>query len=134
MARLHNTLKQVVLDDVANGAGLIVKAAAPFDAEILRHGDLHAFDIVAIPERLHERVGKAEDNNVIHRPFPQVMVDAKNRGLGENSMQNAVQLLRRRQVVAERLLHDDAGAPSAAQPDLASCSTTVSNRSGGIAR
>ena len=44
----------------------------------------------------------------------------------------ALSLLRRRQVVAERLLDDDAGA--VAQPDLASCSTTSPNSTGGIAR
>ena len=84
----------MVLDHVANGAGLIVESAAPFHAKVFRHGDLHAFDVVAIPERLHEGVGKPEDHHVVHRPLAQVVVDAKDRGFGEDGMQNAVELLR----------------------------------------
>ena len=35
----------MVLDDVADRAGLIVKGASALHAEILRHGDLHALDV-----------------------------------------------------------------------------------------
>ena len=123
----------MVLDHVANGAGLIVETAAAFDAEIFRHGDLHALDVVAIPERLHERVGEAEDHHVVDRPLAEIMVDAKDGGLGEDCVQDPVELLRRGQVMAEGFLHNDASALRA-QPDFANCSTTVSNSTGGMAR
>ena len=45
----------------------------------------------------------------------QIMVDAEDRRLGEHAEQNPVELLRRREIVAERLLDDDACA--LAQPD-----------------
>ena len=44
--RLHREirqhLEQVIIHDVADRAHLLVKPAAALDAEILRHGDLHA--------------------------------------------------------------------------------------------
>ena len=34
----------MVLDDVADGARLIVESASALDPEVFRHGDLHALD------------------------------------------------------------------------------------------
>ncbi len=56
--RLHREvrqhLEQVVLDDVAHRARLVVERAAPLNAEVLRHGDLDALHVIAVPERLEE--------------------------------------------------------------------------------
>src|SRR5262249_7073711 len=76
--------------------------------------DLHALDVVAVPERLEHRVGEAEEQHVVHRPLAQVMVDPKDSLLVEAAEQRAVQLLRRREVTAEGLLDDDARTGSAA--------------------
>jgi hypothetical protein len=57
----------VVLDHVTDRACLLVEAAAPLDAEALRHRDLHALDVVAVPDRLDERVREAEEEEVLHR-------------------------------------------------------------------
>ena len=112
--------------------GLVVERAAALDAEVLRHGDLHALDVVAVPERFQERVGEAEEHHVVHRPLAEVMVDAEDRRLVEGAEQDPVEFLRRGEVAAERLFDDDA-APLV-QPALASCSTTSPNSTGGMAR
>ena len=54
--------------------------------------------------------------HVVHRRFAQVMVDAKDVGLVEVTVQDAVKLARRREVVAERLFDDDARARRASYP------------------
>ena len=86
--RLHGQerhhLQQVILDHVANRAGLLVELAAPLDAEVLGHRDLDAGDVVAVPDRLEERVREAEIQQVLHRLLAQVMVDAEDRALVEN--------------------------------------------------
>ena len=46
----------MILDHVADGAGLLVESAAALHAEALRHRDLHALDVLAVPDRLQERV------------------------------------------------------------------------------
>src|SRR5437773_6713900 len=117
--RLHREeadhLQHVVLDDVADRAGLLVEAAAPLDAEALRHRDLHALDVVTVPDRLEERVREAEEQQVLHRLLPEVVVDPEDRRLVEHPVQRRVERLRRGQVAAERLLEHDARVARAAR-------------------
>ena len=49
-------------DHVAEGAGGFVKAAAMFDADGFGGGDLDVVNVIAIPERLENGVGEAEDH------------------------------------------------------------------------
>ena len=127
IARFAEHLKQMILNDVADGAGLVVKAAAALHAEILRHGDLHAFDIGAIPERLHERIGEPEDEHVVHRPFAEVMVDAKIADSGKSPCRNRLRFCAEARSCAERLLDDDARAVPRRAATCRSCCTTVPN-------
>ena len=60
MVRIDTTCRQVVLHHVAHRAELPVELAAPLDAERLRHRDLHALDVRAVPHRLEEGVGETE--------------------------------------------------------------------------
>src|SRR5262249_16058372 len=76
--------------------------APSLDAEGFGHGDLHTLDMVAIPERFQERVGEAEEEQVVHRPLAQVMVDAEDRllpllgGRGRHEHPSGPTALRRR--------------------------------------
>ena len=58
--RLHRHqrqhLEQVVLDDVADDAGLLVEGGAVLDAQRLGHGQLHVVDVAVVPDRLEDRV------------------------------------------------------------------------------
>ena len=74
--RQREELEHVVLDHVAQRAGLLVVAAAPLDAERLGDGDLHVVDVAAVPERLEDAVGEAEDQDVLDRLLAEVVVDA----------------------------------------------------------
>ncbi len=58
---MREHLQQVVLDHVAQRADLLVETAASLDAEVLGHGYLHVVDVVAVPDRLQERVREAEE-------------------------------------------------------------------------
>src|SRR5216683_1918149 len=100
----------MVLHHVANGAGLVVKTSSALYAEILCHGDFHTLDVVAVPEGFDKGVGETEGQQVVYRSFAQVVVNAKNIGLIERPKQNLVQLLRRREIVPEGFLDDDARA------------------------
>ena len=80
--RLHggkrNQLKDVVRHHVAQRAGLLVVSAAQLDAELFRHGDLHVVHIAPIPDRLENAVGEPEGQNILHRFFAEIMIDAVN--------------------------------------------------------
>ena len=109
--RLHrheaHELQQVVLQHVADGAGLLVERAAVLDADRLGHRDLHVVDVAPVPERLEDAVAEAEDQQVPDRLLAEVVVDAVDLRLAEDLADLAVELLRRVEVVAERLLDDD---------------------------
>ena len=69
---------------------LVVVAAAPLDADRLGHRDLHVVDVTAVPDRLEDAVGEAEDQQVLDGLLPEVVIDAVDLLLAEQ----AAQLLR----------------------------------------
>ncbi|QKK07746.1 MAG: hypothetical protein HND58_05875 [Planctomycetota bacterium] len=59
-------LEQVALDHVADCARAVVEGAgAGADAESLGGRDLHVVHVRAVPERLEDRVGQTEDEDVL---------------------------------------------------------------------
>src|SRR5262249_19708297 len=110
--QVNQDLKQMVLNHVADGAGLIIERPPALYPEILRHGDLYALDLITVPERLQERILESEEHHVMDWSFSQIMIDAEDVLFVKSTEQNLVKRLRRGQVVAEGLFDDDAGAAS----------------------
>jgi hypothetical protein len=100
-------LQQVVLEDVADRAGLLVEAGAALDAHRLAHRDLNVVDELAIPDRLEDAVGEAQGEQVLDRLLAQVVVDAEDLALDEVVGDLGVELLGAGEVMAERLLDDE---------------------------
>ena len=79
--RLHreqrDDLEQVVLHHVAQTAGALIKRTAALHAELLGQRDLHAGDMVAVPDRFQERIGKTEIEDVHDRFLAEEVIDAK---------------------------------------------------------
>ena len=69
-------LQDVIRHHVAQSARLIVIAAALFDADRFRDGDLHVIDVAAIPDRLENTVGETKHQDVLDGFFAEVMIDA----------------------------------------------------------
>ena len=113
MARNATTCSKMVLHHVADGASLFVKLAASLDAELFRHRDLHAVNVIAVPDGLEKAVGKAEDQQVLDRLLAEIVVDAKDVVLGKHLMQGVVQLACRHQVAAEGFFQNHARIPGA---------------------
>src|SRR5436305_47788 len=99
----------MVLYDIADCPGLFIEFSPAGHAEVLSHSDLHALDVVPVPDRFEKRVGKAEVENVLDRLFAKVMVDAKDGRFGKNGVQDLIQRPGRGKVTAERLLDNHAG-------------------------
>ena len=78
--RLHRNqrqqLEQVVLDDVPQRAGLLVERAAFFDADGLRHRDLHVVHVAAVPERFEDAIAEPKDEQVPDGLLAEVVIDA----------------------------------------------------------
>src|SRR5580692_7518670 len=90
--RLHGQvsqyLKQMILNHIADRANSIIESPPALDSEVFGHSDLHALDMVAIPKRFQDCVGKSEEYQVVHRPLAKVMVDAEDSILIESAEQN----------------------------------------------
>src|SRR5439155_17876237 len=100
-------LQQVILKNISQRARALVVLAAAFDADVFRHRDLDVVDIATIPDRLKDAVGKTENQDVLDRLLPQVVVDPVDLRLGENRVDRVIQLFGGFQVVTEGLLDDD---------------------------
>ena len=109
--RLHghqaDQLEEVVLEDVARGAGLLVERAPVLDADRFGHRDLDVVDVAPIPERLEDAVAEPEDQQVTDGLLAQVVVDAVDLRLAEDLADLPVEPPGRIGVVPERLLDDD---------------------------
>ena len=71
----------MVDDDVAQRADRVVEVAAILDAERLGHRDLHAGDVVAVPDRLEHRVGEAQVQQLLEPHLSEEVVDPVELGL-----------------------------------------------------
>src|SRR6202000_2559419 len=91
-----------------------VKLAPPGHAESFGHGDLHASDVVAVPDGFEERVGETEEEQVLDGFLAEVVIDAENGRLGKGRMQSGIELLRGSQVAAKGLFENYARALGAA--------------------
>ena len=93
--RLHRHQRQhlqhVILEHVAQLPGLLVISGAMLHAERLRHRNLHVINILAIPDRLENRVRKAEHQNILHRHFAEIMVNPVNLRFGQRRQQIMIQ-------------------------------------------
>src|SRR6185437_5174166 len=80
--------------------------------------DLHAGDEVAVPDRLEERVGEAEIEQVLHRLLAEVVIDAEDAILRKLLLQYLIERLRRGEITPKRFLDDHTpalGGPGGAQ-------------------
>jgi hypothetical protein len=98
----------MVLDDVAERSDRVIEAPPVCDVEVLGHVDLHGRHVIPVPDRLEDLVREPQVHDVLDRLLPQEMVDAVDLILLEHAADAAVQLGRRRQVLAEWLLDHDA--------------------------
>jgi len=94
-------------------------------------------DVLVVPQRLEDAVGETEDEEVLDRFLAEVVVDAEDRPLAEDLEDLLVQLLRRRQVPAERFLDHDAMAFATARdhpgaPQVLDDGDEVVGRSGAV--
>ena len=101
-------LHHVVLDHVADRAGIIVVTAAAFHAEGFGNRDLDVIDVFLVPERFEDLVGEPQGEDVLDGLLAEIVVDAENLPFRERAGQRVVQLLRGGQTAAKRFLDDDA--------------------------
>src|SRR5688572_8934353 len=106
----------MILNHIANGARFVVELSAPGNAEIFGHCDLHTFDVVPVPDRLNNGIVESEMHEILNRPFTEVVVDTKYRGLRKDFVNRTVQFTCSGAVASKRLLDDNARPVGATAP------------------
>ncbi len=99
----------MVLDHVAQLAGLVEVAPAAFDTDLLGNGDLHVGDGILVPLGFEQAIGEPQGNQVLHRLLAQIVVDTVHPVFGEEPRHGIVDPSRRLQVVADGLLQHHPG-------------------------
>ena len=96
--RLHgrqaDELHDVVGHHVAQRSRGVVISTATFDAYSLGHCNLHMIDVVAAPDRLEEAIPETKYQDVLHRFFAKIVVDAIHLPLAENRVDGGVEMFR----------------------------------------
>ena len=125
-------LQGVVLDHVAHRPDGVVEAAAVVDAEVLGDRHLYVGDVLAVPDRLQDRVGEAQVGDVHHRLLAEVMVDAQDLLLVEHFAELGVELAGRSESWPKGF--SITTWAFSVRPASPSPWTTVANSEGGISR
>jgi hypothetical protein len=97
----------VVLHHVAQRAGLIVELRPSFDADVFGDRDLHMLNATAPPQRLEQHVAEPQRQQILHRLFAEVVIDAEDLLLAEHRTDALVDQRRALQVLPERLFEHD---------------------------
>src|SRR5437588_8462051 len=95
-------------DHIAQRTRFFVVARTAADAERFGGGDFDVVNVVAIPDRLEDRIAEAKDEYVLDGLFAEIMINAKDLMLVEHRRDLCVQALRRFEIAPERFFDDDA--------------------------
>ena len=68
-------MKEVVLEHIPECPDRVVEGSPSLDAERLGQGDLDIVDVVPIPNRLEQGVGKAKHQEVENRFLAEIVID-----------------------------------------------------------
>src|SRR5215471_309998 len=103
----------MVRHHVAQCPDLFVEATAALDTYSFSRCDLDVVDMVAVPERLEDAIGKAQHQNILDRFFAKEVVDPIDLVFRQHLEDLCIESLRRRKIVSEGLFNDHPPPPSA---------------------
>src|SRR5258708_28951607 len=96
----------MVLNHVAHGPGFIVIPSPVSHAQLFRHGQLYMINIIPVPERLENRIGKTKSQNILNSLFSKVMINAINLVFGKDAFKKFIEGFGRLQVASKWFLND----------------------------
>jgi hypothetical protein len=76
----------VILNNVPDGARLVIECPSAMNSKILGHRDLDILYVPMVPDGLEKRVRESKEHEILDRIFAKVMVDPKDVLLVEKSV------------------------------------------------
>ena len=95
------------MEHVSQNPGFLVVPGAATDNRLFRRGNLDVVNMVSIPNRLKNRVGKPQNHDVGNGFFAEVMVDSINLRFVKPLMNKRIERNRRRSVRSKRLFKNN---------------------------
>ena len=109
--RFHSSksykLNQMILYHIPQSSRRFIESATLLDSQILYSGNFYVVDIIPVPERLENTIGKTEGQHILRCLFTEKMVNTVNLMFFENRSINFIQFTCRFEVVTERFFNDD---------------------------
>ena len=102
---MSHDLHQVILQHVSKCARLIVVTTTIADAKRFGRSNLNVVNIIPIPKRLEYRVRKSSHQQILHRLFPEIVIDSIDVVFVKMSLPRKVKLTCRLNVVTEWLFN-----------------------------
>ena len=99
----------MILHHVPECSGVFVITGSGAQALLFAHGNLHVVDVFMIPDGLEDTVGEPEHHDILHRLFPEIMIDAIDLGFFEYVADRRIDGLCRLQIVTNGFFNDDPG-------------------------
>ena len=95
------------MEHVPKSAGCIIIPGSVLDTDRLGDGDLDMIDVIAVPDRLEDRVRKSQHEDVLNGFLAEVMIDSIDLGFAEVAADTIVQFNGTLKVSAERFFKDE---------------------------
>jgi hypothetical protein len=102
----------MVWNHVAQGACIVEVGASALNSDCFGVGDLYMVDVAAIPDGLEDGVVEAENHDVLHGLFAEIVIDAVDLVFLQDALDVAIQGLGGFDIGSEGLLDDDAAPAS----------------------
>ena len=99
----------MILHHIPERSGVFVIAGPGAQAFLFTHGNLDVVDIFMIPDGFENTVGEAEHHNILHRFFPEIMIDTVDLRFIEYFTDRRIDGLGRLQIMADGFFYDDSG-------------------------
>ena len=97
----------MILHHIAQCTCRFIESATLFDTQIFYGCDFYVVDIVTVPERFEDTVGKTESQYILGCFLTEKMVDTVNLMLIENRSIRFIQFTCRFEIITKRFLDDD---------------------------
>ena len=103
----------MILKHVAQHTGFLIISRTGADSQLFGGNNADISNMMPVPERFKNGVGKPEDKRVLNGFFSKVMINAENLIFPEVLVQNRIQFKGCFKITAERFLNNNPG-PAAA--------------------
>src|SRR5260370_8722577 len=95
------------MNHVTYRPGLFIVITAPLDSDRFGICDLNVIDILPIPERFPNAVGKTKYQQILHGLFAEIVIDTINLIFFEDQSEFRIEFQSALQIMSERLLNYD---------------------------